>query len=626
VGASAVPPHGRDFRTITPPCHIDYLLSGSLPAPIILSTHISFAAHHLATFYTMNKLPPEILAHIIASGLDEDGNLAQYSTISRAWKASIERLTFRRLTITTDELDEFVALFDGDNVPRRTHLTNLDFQFILPFPPNADGCCIVTQPPDRHADSIEFSASLAKLFTALSDIAARSNQCSPLNLSFWDFYWRDKVYGMAGKAKRCRGVDGSDKDPHTNRQVREAYASSGQFELVRQDLIPALHGITSVDFGGYDAFEDLKPMWVPDTMSRLPDLEKVAITSMCDLYSHGRRKRYRRRECKSLESFTHHTSILTNTAFLRSILRFESDHLREIRLYIYRCPLRNESVAVHNFVKNGNRRQESWFRMLKHFASFQNLAILQLQGGLVVCPDFFRSIMDYSGTPFPSLTEFELQFAPEKADGRWFYERDEALERSRTDPKWEKYWEDHTREEEICRNGFDPRSLHDTDSDNFVRIYGNGPFRKGLTKRDRFRSKPSAETFLPFLLNASKAIKRMPGLSKFILQLGCPPAERTDMDHWRIVSRVFELWYLKSGMRRAISNTPIGSNPRIPGDAKYLNRNRLYWRLDGTVIWDDVHEAWGAIAGPDAKVVYLDEDQWEILRGGNPFYIYNGDI
>jgi hypothetical protein len=63
----------------------------------------------------MDSLPPEMLAQIIGI-VRTDGNLARYSTISRAWKASIERLTFQRITITTDELDEFAVLFEGDNI------------------------------------------------------------------------------------------------------------------------------------------------------------------------------------------------------------------------------------------------------------------------------------------------------------------------------------------------------------------------------------------------------------------------------------------------------------------------------------------------------------------------------
>jgi hypothetical protein len=73
--------------------------------------------------------------------------------------------------------------------------------------------------------------------------------------------------------------------------------------------------------------------------------------------------------------------------------------------------------------------------MFKHLASFPNLAVLQLLGGLVICPEFFRAVLDQAGTPYPSLVEFELQFAPETADGRWYFQRDnEAIERSQSDP------------------------------------------------------------------------------------------------------------------------------------------------------------------------------------------------
>jgi hypothetical protein len=74
----------------------------------------------------MESLPPEILTQVIFDLGDDEYHekgtltwthgrarkvmLAPYSTISQAWNVSIERLVFRTLGVTTDELDTFVAI------------------------------------------------------------------------------------------------------------------------------------------------------------------------------------------------------------------------------------------------------------------------------------------------------------------------------------------------------------------------------------------------------------------------------------------------------------------------------------------------------------------------------------
>jgi hypothetical protein len=129
------------------------------------------------------------------------------------------------------------------------------------------------------------------------------------------------------------------------------------------------------------------------------------------------------------------------TGFAASICSLAGDHLREIRLDIEHEQMLNEDSQVHSFVENKHWNQESWFRMFNHLASFPNLVVLELLGGLAICPEFFRGIVEHPGTPFPSLVELQLEFAPETADGRWFHQRDEeALERSRRNPEHEEFW------------------------------------------------------------------------------------------------------------------------------------------------------------------------------------------
>lgn len=203
-------------------------------------------------------------------------------------------------------------------------------------------------------------------------------------------------------------------------------------------------------------------------------------------------------------SAPHKIRILTKTGFAASIRNLEGIYLREILLTVGSWSMEDEGLPIHKLVKIGKWRQESLFRMLQHLACLPNLAILRLLGGVVICPEYFRGIIDHPAIPNSSLVEFELQFSAETADGRWFYERDdETLERSRSDPRYEEFWE----EEDRYQNEYDTRSL---DSNDNVRVFGDGPFRTDVVRSDRFRSLPNPTTFLPFLMDSSKAALRIP--------------------------------------------------------------------------------------------------------------------
>lgn len=245
----------------------------------------------------MDTLPAEILAQIVDSlPWEKAFPWGHYSPISRAWKAAIERLTFRRLTIRTNDLNTFAALFTGENISRRAYVEVLIILFMLPILPNATGCCPVDQPPDREADSIAFSTSVAKLFTILGDLQARATETQPVTLSFQTGYRLTEPDGSeVTKWKQCR--DPFDMQiTHYRREIREARALSGQFELLRGTIVPILHGITTFEFRGNYDLSDLKPTSFPGIVARLPDLERLFLCTN-DNYDSGRRIRIANREC-----------------------------------------------------------------------------------------------------------------------------------------------------------------------------------------------------------------------------------------------------------------------------------------------------------------------------------------
>jgi hypothetical protein len=84
-----------------------------------------------------------------------------------------------------------------------------------------------------------------------------------------------------------------------------------------------------------------------------------------------------------------------------------------------------------------------------------------------------------------------------------------AFERSQSDPEYEDFWEEKAKYEDEER-GQRSRSSSSLDSDDHVRVFEDGPFRADVVFEDRFRSVPDTTTFLPLLVDASKAASRFP--------------------------------------------------------------------------------------------------------------------
>lgn len=263
----------------------------------------------------MDKLPPEILTQVIENLGDDEYHkkgtlvrcdakwrtikLALYSTISRAWNASIERLIFRSLAVTTDELGTLETAFSGENVLRRRFLETLTVTFILPDPPNGMSCCDAGQIVDREADSSAFSASVVELFSLLADLDARVNDAPTLSLSFQSAHRRSKFLDM--ERRKPLYTDCKEKDyykHHSPIEQEDIEAVSGCFKLVNPDAVPAIRRVVKLDFKGMGDLEDLSPTWISDVARRLPEVEKLCL-GWADLYEWGRHKRraHRRGMC-----------------------------------------------------------------------------------------------------------------------------------------------------------------------------------------------------------------------------------------------------------------------------------------------------------------------------------------
>jgi hypothetical protein len=130
----------------------------------------------------------------------------------------------------------------------------------------------------------------------------------------------------------------------------------------------------------------------------------------------------------------------------------------------------------------------------------------------------------------------------------------------------------------------------------------------------KFESLPNPNTLLALLMDASRFVKRLSNLSKFIGELWTEQADPRDLWLFPIISRVFELWYLKIGTRRSLPSILLNTyrrDPCIPGDASFLDQDRLYWRVSDTNTWDDLLVVWRTIAGKDARTMFIHEHGWK---------------
>lgn len=230
----------------------------------------------------MNRVPQEILVRIIEASL-YNGTVAQYSRVSQAWKDCVEQLTLRSIKVRTDRLDKFTALVDGNNASRWAIIQRLRIIFVLPSLPNTDGCCIVVRQPDRQVDSAAFSVAVVNLFKVLADLTDRLPRDRALSLRFEQFQRLndDQELGYGTNAGCCK-IPGISRGEHSKRENREAYAQSGQFELLHGTKVPTLRGITSFEYVSMYDDKDLKATWILRILSRLPDVTTRSLSTSSD--------------------------------------------------------------------------------------------------------------------------------------------------------------------------------------------------------------------------------------------------------------------------------------------------------------------------------------------------------
>lgn len=231
----------------------------------------------------MERLPLELhhqIVEILAS--DDNPHLAQYASISRTWQAAIEQKTFRDLCVSSSEFPLFHTLYDGGNIRRRRMLLWLRVSFLLPARNNA--CCDVQRFPGGTADTVSFSASVARLFAILKDLRLRVGASHPLNLRVSTATReRDEEFGMWSWT-RC-------PNRHGRRDAYRSMMRNGFYRLVApKEPLPELDDVCNFVVTWNGVLPYLWPSWPPVLLNRMPNLEALDV-EVWDELQWGRRYR-----------------------------------------------------------------------------------------------------------------------------------------------------------------------------------------------------------------------------------------------------------------------------------------------------------------------------------------------
>ncbi|KAF2727768.1 hypothetical protein EJ04DRAFT_581803 [Polyplosphaeria fusca] len=544
----------------------------------------------------MDHLPPEIQSQIVSVLADDTTipirrRLARYSTVSHHFRAAVEERTFRNLTLTTHDLPWFRYLFGGANLRRRGYLRQILFRFELPNEaPNP--CCDTGRVVDRNADSSSFTESVKMLFSILNDLR---NNCPrsppPLYLRFVNATRKTDLPNWQYGRRKLKEGDHNKRDPIL------AEIQRGWYDMLpaAAEKLPAIGDVTEFDFGCGDQLRDLGRQWIGLVLGKMPHLETLTL-DVWDNIEWGRK--IRRRLRKDLET---------------SLLNLPFTHLKHFNLGIYSNRVKDESLNPPSLIHDRNDNTDgdmSSITLLSHLSTLPHLTNLYLDGPLLITPGIFSSL---TPNAFPALKYFHLDFAPETADGRWFFERDHGFveEDADMDSVWETPDEEYYDYEMELDMKKEPKPLHHSSKDPDY----EGPVSQSRCHMNHYRILPTNATVAPLLLAAAETAKNACSLRKFVMRA----CDGLSYDYTEFVKPSMKRPFLIMLLRP----DEICSDMRIKlgfDEEHYRQQNRMWWRVGDR--WrpeGDVIKAWKAAVGYGGTVGFLMEYQIKTTRYDDMF-------
>lgn len=242
---------------------------------------VKLALHSNKTAQIMDKIPTEVLENIIDCIPGKNLKLAPYASVSRQFRAVIERRTFKELCVRSTNLDPLAAALRHEPA-RRSYLKILSLKIALP---GQEAGCAVKQLQDRVADSAAFSAAVRKVLETLK--TDDDDAAPPLEENALDLRFRR----IGDKTMHCRC------DYHDQAEILQAVADSGRITLAGADELPLLPAVRSLGFMGSDKYICLPPERAFELARRMPNLSSLLIC-LRDTFGMGRLRRLAERNSK----------------------------------------------------------------------------------------------------------------------------------------------------------------------------------------------------------------------------------------------------------------------------------------------------------------------------------------
>lgn len=372
----------------------------------------------------MDRLPQEILDLIATFIVRYSGqadlsewertvksNLPPYSTISHAWKHTIERITFRKITLHSAELYLFNKMFSGD---RRRFMTDLTLYVELPYC-DVEAGGFFERAAKKRENNQAFHLTITKLFEILKSWEADGliegsicltlwGLCAPFNIGKYDFNQFRQHY-------------------HRRRPFKhEPFALRYLHSLIhppRLDRLPSIQRVSRftfgapLDFGDPNHGRNLAMLAVVDLVAKFPNLE------VWDRILHDNEKR-------------HPAIRVTNRHIFASVLVHRTfPFVKTIDIdFFHQAPF-NQRLKPRNL--QGDQFHDPLSTALRvTLSQCPDLTSLALRG--VFDPSLFWLISEQTpGTPtrnyWPNLQFLTVTFDVTTPSGHWYF-----IGRSGTEP------------------------------------------------------------------------------------------------------------------------------------------------------------------------------------------------
>ncbi|WEW59215.1 hypothetical protein PRK78_004684 [Emydomyces testavorans] len=382
----------------------------------------------------MDRLPPELLSIIVSDVLRPDDDVSatatpkasSYACVCKLWQHIVERHTFRRIKLLSNELDQFSQVFNGPR--RRAILQNLDYKVLLP-PYSAARCAKFETRKEKKENNIAFTGAIRELLALLrgwEDADSAANRQSgigasrPMRLNL-------SIYSPMDQGHRTCDVDIDLGTDRFEGNFLEFVPMPGHHDNDNDSLVK----IDRITNFWYESTRTPHPTALCKLLAALPKLESL---DMHIMQPKMKRLEVRRdhRCCTSWQCFTYDPANVVSLALARGLSALNFASLRRLRLEYEGSEPANHDFATGDLRELGSS-VDSLNNALRGLSQSAPLTELILDGLWLVSPALFWPPDNAAGlskdTPhWPTLKYLEVEASITTPDGHSYYTGDPSSE------------------------------------------------------------------------------------------------------------------------------------------------------------------------------------------------------